>query len=216
MFPFNKWENSSRFSSLLAVGKPGGPSGTLGVTRGARGQLLPWQGPGSTANFATGGVFMFFIVSLDKGHQKYIVCGLLGLSLCKNRAHVGPNLSFTTCLHAFHHRSPMLHGPLPGLPGWPQECALSANHSKHRRNEWNEWCDWWPIATGETGLMCKPQQPHASQQRIHKGKLCMSWVQFNKRTMHLFGTAICTYSNSKIFKWSPNIYCSKLYIQILQ
>ena len=55
-----------------------------------------------------------FWIALDKGHQKYIVCGLLGLSLCKNRAHVGPNLSFTTCLHAFHHRSPMLHGPLPG------------------------------------------------------------------------------------------------------
>ena len=49
----------------------GGPSGTLGVTRGACGQL-PWQEPGSTANFATGGVFHRFStgVILDRIGQR--------------------------------------------------------------------------------------------------------------------------------------------------
>jgi hypothetical protein len=55
--------------------------------------------------------------------------------------------------------------------------ALSANHSASDGA-------WWPIATGETGLMFKPQQPHASsQQRINREALhVMSPIT---RTLHL-------------------------------
>ena len=157
----------------------GGPSGTLGVTpvthvancHGRNPAALPTsQRPWSFPSFFNGCHFGSHWTK-DTKSTSFVAC--LGCLYVK-----------TTCMFVQIFRS--LHACMRFII--VRQCcrvhfradprnALTANHSASDGA-------WWPIATGETGLMFKPQQPHASsQQRIDReAPHVMSPIT---RTLHL-------------------------------